>query len=187
MRNQIIGRLAAGTFGVCFAYALIRQPFAVLKDPDTIKDWEETVSSVVIEAMKPTLPLPSTTIPETLPAATLPETTAEQAAEPATGTAVAESPETTAEPLTTEAAATEAAEEEPEDDDDSDKEEAEEEEQAQSSGQESGGAVPTLSQFLSRLTCGGCRHRCLLVNPRCMKGRAKAESATVEYYEIYGA
>ena len=187
MRSKIISRFAAGTFGVCFAYALIRQPFAVLKDPDAIKDWEETVSSVVIEATQPTLPLPSTTIPETLPAATLPETTAEQAAEPATGTAVTESPETTAEPQTTETAATEAAEEEPEDDDDSDKEEAEEEEQAQSSGQESGGDVPTLSQFLSQLTCGGCRHRCLLVNPRCMKGRATAESATVEYYEIYGA
>ena len=49
------------------------------------------------------------------------------------------------------------------------------------------GDVPTLEQFLRSMTCGGCRHNCLLVNPRCMKGRAKAESATVEYYETYGA
>ena len=49
------------------------------------------------------------------------------------------------------------------------------------------GDVPTLEQFLRSMTCGGCRHNCLLVNPRCMKGRAKAESATVEWYETYGA
>ena len=52
---------------------------------------------------------------------------------------------------------------------------------------ESGGDVPSLTQFLSTLICGGCRRNCSLVSPRCMKGRAKAESATVEYYETYGA
>ncbi|MBU5462247.1 hypothetical protein [Lachnoclostridium sp. MSJ-17] len=33
MRTKIINRLAAGTIGVCFAYALIRQPFAVILSP----------------------------------------------------------------------------------------------------------------------------------------------------------
>ena len=53
--------------------------------------------------------------------------------------------------------------------------------------QQSGGDVPSLTEFLSTMICGGCRHNCSLVSPRCMKGRSKAESATVEYYEIYGA
>ena len=36
MRDKIIKRFAAGTIGVCFAYALIRQPFAVMKNPDEL-------------------------------------------------------------------------------------------------------------------------------------------------------
>ena len=52
---------------------------------------------------------------------------------------------------------------------------------------QSGGDVPSLTEFLSTMICGGCRHNCSLVSPRCMKGRSKAESATVEYYETYGA
>ena len=62
-----------------------------------------------------------------------------------------------------------------------------EEEWQEEPEQQSGGDVPTLSEYLSLLICGGCRHNCSLVNPRCMKGSAKAESATEEYYAIYGA
>lgn len=50
----------------------------------------------------------------------------------------------------------------------------------------SGSAPPTLSQYLSSLRCSGCRHNCLLVNPRCMRGKSKAQAATTEYYELYG-
>ena len=55
-----------------------------------------------------------------------------------------------------------------------------------SSQQENGsGDPPTLSQFLSALRCGGCRHNCCLLSPRCMKGRSKAQSATAQYTQIY--
>lgn len=49
-----------------------------------------------------------------------------------------------------------------------------------------GGEPPTLAQFLSLIRCGGCRHGCLLVSPRCMKGRSKAATATTRYYAQYG-
>ena len=48
------------------------------------------------------------------------------------------------------------------------------------------GDPPTLEQFLSLLRCGGCRHNCSLLSPRCMKGRSKAQEATVEYQTTYG-
>ena len=48
------------------------------------------------------------------------------------------------------------------------------------------GDSPTLSQFLSGLRCGGCRHNCCLLSPRCMKGRSKQQSATVQYTQTYG-
>ena len=50
----------------------------------------------------------------------------------------------------------------------------------------SAGDPPTLSQFLSGLRCGGCRHNCCLLSPRCMKGRSKQQSATVQYAQAYG-
>ena len=49
-----------------------------------------------------------------------------------------------------------------------------------------GSSPPTLNQYLSALRCGGCRRNCLLINPRCMNGRSKAETATTEYYDLYG-
>ena len=56
------------------------------------------------------------------------------------------------------------------------------------SGQQtsSAGDPPTLSQFLSALRCGGCRHNCCLLSPQCMKGRSKQQSATVQYTQTYG-
>ena len=48
------------------------------------------------------------------------------------------------------------------------------------------GDPPLLSQFLSGLRCGGCRHNCCLLSPRCMKGRSKQQSATVQYTQTYG-
>ena len=186
MRNKIISRVAAGTFGVCFAYALIRQPFAVMKDPDAIRDWEETTQIVIMGT--PSAPSsPAETVPETLST----ESFSDLQTEAQTDT---QPPETEAnELLKTENAAQDDAatdtSEEDDDEDDPDKQDPEEENtdgEQTPAQQETGGDVPTLSQFLSQLTCGGCRHRCLLINPRCMKGRAKAESATVQYYETYG-
>lgn len=49
-----------------------------------------------------------------------------------------------------------------------------------------GSSPPTLAEYLSALRCSGCRHNCLLVNPRCMRGRSKAAAATNEYNQLYG-
>ncbi|MBQ3704544.1 MAG: hypothetical protein II885_17600 [Oscillospiraceae bacterium] len=53
--------------------------------------------------------------------------------------------------------------------------------------EQASGDPPTLSQFLSSLRCGGCRHNCSLFNPRCMKGRSKAQKAQTEYVQTYGS
>lgn len=47
-------------------------------------------------------------------------------------------------------------------------------------------AIPTLDEYLSKLKCGGCRHGCSLLNPRCMRGARKQSSAESEYYSLYG-
>ena len=170
MRDKIIKRFAAGTIGVCFAYALIRQPFAVMKNPSELMtaDWNAASQS----ALQPTTAYSVATVPPTLPTET--EDT-EEIDSPQDN--VFEQPETEA--------FTEPLQEEIIEDKDSSENESDEELLSQQNG--SGGDVPTLSQFLSTMICGGCRHNCSLVSPRCMKGRAKAESATVEYYETYGA
>lgn len=65
------------------------------------------------------------------------------------------------------------------------------EEQTDSSDSEqnssASGDPPTLNQFLSALRCGGCGHNCSLLNPRCMRGRSKAERAQTEYAQTYGS
>ena len=48
------------------------------------------------------------------------------------------------------------------------------------------GNPPSLSAFLSGMRCGGCRHNCSLLNPRCRKGKTKQQNATVQYQETYG-
>lgn len=171
MRDKIIKRFAAGTIGVCFAYALIRQPFAVMKNPSELMtaDWNAASQS----ALQPTTAYSVTTVPPTL-AEELP--TEIMMTDPPQDYTI-EQPETEA--------ITEPLQEEIIEDKDSSENESDEELLPQQN--ESGGDVPTLSQFLSTMICGGCRHNCSLVSPRCMKGRAKAESATVEYYETYGA
>ena len=167
MRDKIIKRFAAGTIGVCFAYALIRQPFAVMKDPGELitANWSTATQSVT----QPTTAYSVTTVPPTLP-------TEIEDTDPRQDYAIKQ-PETEA--------ITEPLQEEITEDKASSENESDEEMLPQQN--ESGGDVPTLSQFLSTMICGGCRHNCSLVSPRCMKGRAKAESATVEYYETYGA
>ena len=167
MRDKIIKRFAAGTIGVCFAYALIRQPFAVMKNPSELMtaDWNAASQS----ASQPATVYPVTTVPPTLPT----EITMTDPPQDYT----IEQPETEA--------ITEPLQEEIIEDKDSFGNESDEELLPQQN--ESGGDVPSLTQFLSTLICGGCRRNCSLVSPRCMKGRAKAESATVEYYETYGA
>lgn len=171
MRDKIIKRFAAGTIGVCFAYALIRQPFAVMKNPSELMtaDWSVASQSVT----EPTTVYSVTTVPTTLPEELPTEITE---TDPLTEEEV-EQPEAEA--------ITEPLQEEIIEDNESSENESDEEIAPEQN--ESGGDVPSLTQFLSTLICGGCRHNCPLISPRCMKGRAKAESATVEYYETYGA
>ena len=85
---------------------------------------------------------------------------------------------------------------EPDDKEPSDTEEEEDkkkksEEQQKSSDSEqnssASGDPPSLNQFLSALRCGGCGHNCSLLNPRCMRGRSKAERAQTEYAQTYGS
>ena len=65
---------------------------------------------------------------------------------------------------------------------------AQEEQDTGSTGQENRTAdnPPSLNEFLSAFRCGGCRHNCSLLNPRCMKGRTKKQNATIQYQETYG-
>ncbi len=170
MRDKIIKRFAAGTIGVCFAYALIRQPFAVMKDPGELITPNGSVATQSVT--QPTTVYSVTTVPPTLP--TEIEDT-EEIDSPQDNAFEQPNTETITEPL----------QEEIIEDKDSFGNESDEEIAPQQN--ESGGDVPSLTQFLSTLICGGCRRNCSLVSPRCMKGRAKAESATVEYYETYGA
>lgn len=170
MRTRIINRLAAGTIGVCFAYALIRQPFAVMKNPNELMTADWSVAAQSTE--QPTTTFPATEIP-TEPLTEMPTTVVE--ALPHADTVTEPEAEVITEPVQDEVF---------EDNDSSDDDDGEELSPQQN---EMSGDVPTLSQFLSSMICGGCRHNCPLISPRCMKGRAKAESATVEYYETYGA
>lgn len=179
MRTKIINRLAAGTIGVCFAYALIRQPFAVMKNPNELMtaDWSVAEESTT----RPTTIYSAETIPSVLPteqiteALTEPPTKIEETIAPEALETESDDTETITEPVQSEV-----IEDNDSSDDDSD-------EEISPQQNEMSGDVPTLSQFLSSMICGGCRHNCPLISPRCMKGRAKAESATVEYYETYGA
>ena len=164
MRDKIIKRFAAGTIGVCFAYALLRQPFAVMNNPSELITADRSVATQSVT--QPTTAYPATTVPPTEIKITDPPTEE-----------TFEQPETEA--------ITEPLQEEIIEDKESSENESDEELLPQQN--ESGGDVPSLTQFLSTMICGGCRHNCSLVSPRCMKGRAKAESATVEYYETYGA
>ena len=164
MRDKIIKRFAAGTIGVCFAYALLRQPFAVMNNPSELITADRSVATQSVT--QPITAYPVTTVPPTEIKITDPPTEE-----------TFEQPETEA--------ITEPLQEEIIEDKESSENESDEELLPQQN--EIGGDVPSLTQFLSTLICGGCRHNCSLVSPRCMKGRAKAESATVEYYETYGA
>lgn len=73
--------------------------------------------------------------------------------------------------------------------DEEEKKKTQEQEDSSDSEQKSSasGDPPTLNQFLSALRCGGCGHNCSLLNPRCMKGRSKAERAQTEYAQTYGS
>lgn len=170
MRDKILKRFAAGTIGVCFTYALIRMPFAAMNNPSELitADWKKPEPTAVVQATQPATAAPTVSPTELF---------LQYQAETAIPTeAPAEAPSE---------AVTEAPEEEYIEDNGSD--DGVEEEWQEEPEQQSGGDVPSLSEFLSLMICGGCRHNCSLVSPRCMKGRSKAESATVEYYEIYGA
>ena len=174
MRTKIIKRFSAATVGVCFTYALIRLPFTMINNP----------SGAVELATSPSATAAQTTQPSTQPATVQPTTqspTTYAVTQPVTTVPV--EPETTQQP--TEAVTEQYATEEIITNDYSP--ESNDENEYVLEQNDTSGDVPTLEQFLRNMSCGGCRHNCLLVNPRCMKGRAKAESATVEYYETYGA
>ena len=177
MRAKIIHRFAAGTIGVCFAYALIRQPFAVMKNPSELitSEWSVVSSGTAGQSSANSV----TTVPSAIPTEPLTDAPSENSD---TETYTQRNPFT--EQSETESL-TEPIHEEIRED--SSPQENSSDEELQPQQNESGGDVPTLSQFLSSMTCGGCRHNCSLISPRCMKGRSKAESATVEYYETYGA
>ena len=64
MRDKIIKRFAAGTIGVCFAYALIRQPFAVMNDPGELIMPTTIVATQSVT--QPTTVYSVTTVPPTL-------------------------------------------------------------------------------------------------------------------------
>ena len=170
MRDKIIKRFAAGTVGVLFAYALIKQPFAVMSDPSALiaADWKKTEPTAVIQPTQP-----YTTAPTVSPTELFLQYQEEMYAPTEIPT---EHP-------------TEAVTEAPEEVyyEDNNSQNGNDEEWQPEPEQQSGGDVPSLTEFLSTMICGGCRHNCSLVSPRCMKGRSKAESATVEYNEIYGA
>lgn len=83
------------------------------------------------------------------------------------------------------------AEQKPSDTEESEDKKKTEKKEKDSSGSQQktagSGDPPTLSQFLSALRCGGCGHNCSLLNPRCMRGRSKAEAAQAEYAQTYGS
>ena len=74
MRAKIINRLAAGTIGVCFAYALLRQPFAVMKNPNELMTADWSVAAQSTE--QPTTTFPATDLP-TEPLTEMPTTVVE--------------------------------------------------------------------------------------------------------------
>ncbi len=45
--------------------------------------------------------------------------------------------------------------------------------------------IPTLSKYLSNLTCTACPKNCSLLAPKCSKGVAQAAAAEVDYHEEY--
>ena len=177
MRMKIIKRFSAATVGVCFTYALVRLPFTMINNPgDSAVEWTTSTSTVSTEVQSSTRP---STQPTTRVQATQ-GTTQYDITEPTTLPVEQETTVPATEAITEQYTTEEIITNDysPESDD---------ENEYVFEQNETSGDVPTLEQFLRNMSCGGCRHNCLLVNPRCMKGRAKAESATVEYYETYGA
>ena len=61
MRDKILKRFAAGTVGVLFAYALIKQPFAVMSDPSALiaADWKKTEPTTAVQATQPSTSAPT--------------------------------------------------------------------------------------------------------------------------------
>ena len=94
MRDKIIKRFAAGTIGICFAYALIRQPFAVLRNPDELitPSWSTATESTT----QPGTLYPVTTVPATVPTETLTEVPSTIAETSPSTEPVTEEPETEA-------------------------------------------------------------------------------------------
>ncbi len=48
-------------------------------------------------------------------------------------------------------------------------------------------ATPSLSEYLSSLTCTACHRNCPLSAPQCGRGTQQAESAEQEYTQLYGS
>ena len=169
MRTTILYRLAAGTCGICLCYGLVVQ--ALTGEVSTEASALELSAWEAVQTAEPAETREQGAYSfETQPAAFLPSEGRGKRhgntryTQPAESYASAESEEDK----------TRVTEEDPDSGDDSTQQ------------TNSAGDPPTLSQFLSTLRCGGCRHNCCLLSPRCMKGRSKQQSATVQYTQTYG-
>ena len=182
MRTKVIRRLATGTCSVCLCYGLVVQAL----------NGEMSAEAVTPELLtaSPTLTAEPTQTPG-LPAYVI-EVTPAPAQEPTPSSSqgkrrVKHAQERWTQPV--ESAPVPEAEAPAEETDEEKKrapEEDGENEENSDQQQSSDGDPPTLSQFLSALRCGGCRHNCSLLSPRCMRGRSKQQAATVEYTQTYG-
>ncbi len=188
MRKKIIRQFAVGTCSVCFAYALTADSISALLNPnDDVQVVDATAAAAATAEMTEDITT-SVAAAEVWPYNAPMEDTADGRGKHGRDTTYTEDASVTAALPTVEAVAVE------ENTTDSETQTAVveanasggEQTTAVSSQTDTSGTPPTLSQYLSALRCGGCRHNCLLVSPRCMKGRTKAQSATVEYYETYG-
>ena len=176
MRTKILYRLAVGTCSVCLCYGLVVQAVngdvaAEALTPE-LSAWEQVLNTDAAETRGNSTPEQGN-VPVEQSVFLPPDGKGKRRGMHGGGrwdqTAEAFASDTPAESAEEEK---QRAPEEPEDDS---------EQQTSNSGD-----PPTLSQFLSTLRCGGCRHNCCLLSPRCMKGRSKQQSATVQYAQTYG-
>ena len=192
MRGKVIYRIACGTCCVCMSYGIIAQSF---EGPDTGRaaaEWLATPAAIELK-VEPT-PAPDMSVSDLSRAASeeVENNTWQQSGGKRpwgngqdggrSGGKGGHSRGMEAGAENTVIAPDSAADEEEKKNLPS--EDPQEDESEQDSG--SSGNPPTLAQYLSSLRCGGCRHNCCLISPRCMKGKSKMQAATAQYEETYG-
>ena len=192
MRGKVIYRIACGTCCVCMTYGIIAQSFEGLDAGKAAAEWLATPAAIEFKA-EPT-PTPDVTVSDLSRAASeeAENNTWQQSGGKRLWGAgqdgkrsggkgghsrgmMASAENTVTAPDSTE--------------DDEKKKNLPSEEQREDESEQDNGTSdnpPTLAQYLSALRCGGCRHNCCLISPRCMKGKSKMQTATVQYEETYG-